>query len=256
MTNATGKPLEGKVAIVTGAGKNIGRAIARGLAADGAAVVVNGRSDRAAVDAVAKEIEADGGRALPFLADVSDAGAVAELVQAATARFGGIDIAISNAGLRRQTPFLKMPFAEWREIMSVALDGAFLLAKATVPSMVARGGGAFVGLSGISHHTGAKERVHVNASKAGLEGFIRGLAMELAAHKITVNAVAPGMIATVRGASAGTLPGGAQRVDTIPLGRPGTVDEIAAMVRLLVGPAGAYITGQTIHVNGGSFLAK
>jgi 3-oxoacyl-[acyl-carrier protein] reductase len=255
MTNGSGRPLAGKVAIVTGAGKNIGRAIAQVLAADGAAVVVNGRSDRAAIEAVAKEIEAAGGRALPFLSDVSDAAAVADLAKAATEAFGGIDIAVSNAGLRRQTPFLKMAFAEWREIMSVALDGAFLLAKAVVPSMIARGGGAFVGLSGISHHLGAKERVHVNASKAGLEGLIRGLAMELAVHKITVNAVAPGMIATVRGTSAGTLPA-ERRAETVPLGRPGTVDEIAAMVRLLVGPAGTYITGQTIHVNGGSFLAK
>jgi 3-oxoacyl-[acyl-carrier protein] reductase len=255
MTDGSSKPLAGKVAIVTGAGKNIGRTIAKVLAADGAAVVVNGRSDRGAIEAVAKEIEAAGGRSMPFLADVSDPTAVADLAKATTEKFGGIDIAISNAGLRRQTPFLKMAFDEWREIMSVALDGAFLLAKAVVPSMIARGGGAFVGLSGISHHTGAKERVHVNASKAGLEGLIRGLAMELAVHKITVNAVAPGMIATVRGASAGTLPAD-RRVETIPLGRPGTVDEIAAMVRLLVGPAGTYITGQTIHVNGGSFLAK
>jgi 3-oxoacyl-[acyl-carrier protein] reductase len=249
------KPLGGKVAIVTGAGKNIGRRIAEVLAADGATVIVNGRRDRAAIETAAEEIRAAGGSAMPYLADVSDPAEVAAMIAAVTAAHGGVDIAVSNAGLRRQTPFLKMDFAEWREILSVALDGAFLLAKAVVPSMIARGGGAFVGMSGVSHHVGAKERVHVNASKAGLEGLVRGLAMELAAHKITANAVAPGMIATVRGAAAGSLPA-ENRVATIPLGRAGSIDEVAALVRLLVGPEGAYITGQTIHVNGGSFLAK
>lgn len=250
---ADNMPLAGKVAIVTGAGKNIGRAVAHALAADGAAVVVNGRRDEAAIQAVAAEITDAGGRAIAFRADVSDAPAVAELVAATLQAFGGIDIAVSNAGLRRQTPFLKISLAEWREIMSVALDGAFILAQAVVPHMIARGGGAFVGLSGVSNHIGTTERAHVNASKAGLEGFVRGLALELAPHKITVNAVAPGAIATVRGASAGARPG---NFGDIPLGRMGEVEEIAAMVRLLVGPQGGYITGQTIHVNGGKYLAK
>ncbi|HYM31073.1 MAG TPA: SDR family oxidoreductase [Candidatus Cybelea sp.] len=249
------KPLAGKVAVVTGAGKNIGRAIALALAADGAAVIVNGRKDRAAVENVVGEIKSAGGKAIPHIADVSDGVAVSAMIAAAVSAFGGIDIAVSNAGLRRQTPFLKMDFAEWREILSVALDGAFHLAKAVVPSMIARGGGAIVGLSGISHHVGMAERVHVNASKAGLEGFVRGLAVELAPHNIRVNAVAPGAIETVRGASAGVLPERLAR-DPSPLGRRGTPEEIAALVRLLVGPDGAYITGQTIHVNGGRFLAK
>jgi len=247
--------LTGKVAIVTGAGKNIGRTIAQVLARDGATVVVNGRRDRALIDAVAGEISAAGGKAMPYLADVTDPAQLAAMIEAVTKAHGGIDIAVSNAGLRRQTPFLEMSFAEWREILSVALDGAFLLAKAVVPSMIKRGGGAFVGMSGISHHVGAKSRVHVNASKAGLEGLVRGLAMELAPHRITVNAVAPGSIDTVRGVTAGGKPT-SMVIEGIPLGRQGTVEEIAAAVRLLVGPEGAYITGQTIHVNGGVFLAK
>jgi len=252
---AADKPLAGKVAIVTGAGKNIGRTIAHVLARDGAAVVLNGRSDWSLLETVYGEISAAGGQALPFLADVSDANQVAAMVEAATKAYGGVDIAVSNAGLRRQTPFLDMTFKEWREIMSVALDGAFLLAKAVVPSMIKRGGGAFVGMSGISHHVGAKARVHVNASKAGLEGLVRGLAMELAPYKITANCVAPGSIDTVRGVTAGGRPTNIV-IEGIPLGRQGTVEEIAAAVRLLVGPEGAYITGQTIHVNGGVFLAK
>lgn len=245
--------LDGKVALVTGAGKNIGRAIALRLARDGAAVVVNGRSDRAAVESVAGEIAAMGGKAVPLLADVSDPGAVARMVEDAAAAFGGIDIAVSNAGLRRRTPFLDMPFAEWREILSVALDGAFLLARAVAPRMARRGGGAIVGLSGISTHLGVPERAHVSASKAGLEGLMRALAVELAPHGIRCNCVAPGAIDTARGASAGAMP---ERLGdgSVPLRRKGTPEEVAAVVRLLVGPEGGYVTGQTVHVNGGAFL--
>ena len=128
------------------------------------------------------------------------------MVDAAVAAFGGIDILVSNAGLRRQTPFLEMSLAEWREILSVALDGAFILANAAVPHMMGRGGGAIVALSGISTHVGTPNRCHVSASKAGLEGLMRALAIELAPHGITCNCVAPGAVDTVRGASAGALP--------------------------------------------------
>lgn len=246
-------PLQGKVALVSGAGKNIGRTIALTLARDGAAIVVNGRSDRGAVDAVVAEIEATGGQALAAMGDVADPAVPPRLAAEAAARFGGVDILVSNAGLRRQTSFLDMSFDEWRQILSVALDGAFLLGKAIVPQMVARGGGAFVALSGISTHVGTPNRCHVSASKAGLEGLMRALAVELAPHKITCNAIAPGAIDTARGASAGPAP--VNRVNRpIPLKRFGTVEEIAAMVRLLVGPEGTFITGQTLHVNGGEFL--
>src|SRR5262249_20008832 len=153
--------------------------------------------------------------------------------QAAEA-FGGVDILVSNAGLRRQTSFLDMTFEEWREILSVALDGAFLLGKAVVPQMVARGGGAFVALSGVSTHVGTPNRCHVSASKAGLEGLMRALAIELAPYKITCNAIAPGAIDTVRAASAGGARPPNRINPPIPLKRFGTVDEIAAMVRLLV----------------------
>ena len=146
-----------------------------------------------------------------------------------------------------------MSFEEWREILSVALDGAFILARATAPHLIRRGGGAIVALSGVSTHVGTPNRCHVSASKAGLEGLIRALAIELAPHRITCNCIAPGAIDTARGATAGALPG-TLTDQTIPLKRKGRVDEIAAMVRLLAGPDGSYITGQTIHVNGGVFL--
>ena len=243
--------LQGRVALVTGAGRNIGRAIALTLARDGATVLVNGRSDREAVESVVREIKAAGGQAMAAMGDVSDPAVAPKLARQGEA-LGGVDILVSNAGLRRQTSFLDMSFEEWREIMAVALDGAFLLGKAVVPQMVAKGkGGAFVALSGVSTHVGTPNRCHVSASKAGLEGLMRALARELATHKITCNAVAPGAIDTSRAATAGPRP---IQGRPIPLGRLGNVEEIAAMVRLLVGPEGTFITGQTIHVNGGEFL--
>jgi len=246
-------PLQGRIALVTGAGRNIGRAIALTLARDGATVLVNGRSDGAAVDSVVAEIKAAGGKAQAAMGDVSDPAIAPRLARQAEA-LGGVDILVSNAGLRRQTSFLEMSFEEWREILSVALDGAFLLGKAFVPQMVAKGqGGAFVAMSGISTHVGTPNRCHVSASKSGLEGLMRALAVELAPYRITCNAVSPGAIDTTRAASSGPAP--PSRINRpIPLKRFGTVDEIAAMVRLLVGPEGTFITGQTIHVNGGEFL--
>ncbi len=252
---AEAQALAGKVAIVSGSGKNIGKAIVEALAQDGAAVVVNGRGDKAIVEETAKEIRAAGGKAMPFLADISKPDQVAAMVEAAVKEFGGVDIAVNNAGLRRQTPFLQMNLEEWHEILSVALDGAFIMFKAVVPEMIKRGGGSLIGLSGVSHHAGATGRVHVNASKAGLEGFIRGMAMELAPHNITANTVAPGSINTVRGPSAGGAHGRGMSRE-IPLGRQGKPEEIAAMVRFLAGPEGRYVTGQTIHVNGGMFFGK
>jgi 3-oxoacyl-[acyl-carrier protein] reductase len=247
------KPLAGKVALVTGAGKNIGRAIALRLARDGAQVVVNGRRDRAVVDAVVGEINALGGQAIGCIADVTDPAAVGAMIEQTVATMGGLDILVSNAGLRRQTAFLDMKLEEWREIVSVALDGAFILSRAAVPHMIPRGGGAIVALSGISTHVGTPNRCHVSASKAGLEGLMRALAIELAPHRITCNCVSPGAVDTVRGASAGALPGTLGN-EKIPLKRKASPDEIAAMVRMLVGPEGGYVTGQTIHVNGGVFL--
>ena len=245
--------LAGKIALVTGAGKNIGRAIALALARDGAAVVVNGRHDAAAVDEVVATIRAAGGAAMAAMADVADRNQARALAERVAGELGGIDILVSNAGLRRQTQYLDISLAEWREIMSVALDGAFFLSQAAIPHMILRGGGAIIAMSGMSNHVGTPNRAHVSASKAALEGLMRSLAVEFGGQNIRANCIAPGAIDTVRGASAGVLPGTLTLAGT-PLGRRGTVDEIAAMVRLLAGPEGAYITGQTLHVNGGVFL--
>lgn len=245
--------LAGRVAIVTGGARNIGRAIVLALAEQGASVVVNARADAAAAESVAAEVEAAGGRGLAYVADVTDPEAVEGMARAAVETFGQIDFLVSNAALRRQTPFLDMPYAEWREILSVALDGAFILSKACVPHMIAAGGGSIVTIGGISTHVGTKNRIHVCAAKAGLEGLTRGLAMELAEHGITVNCIAPGSIDTVRGATAGARPGN-MGATGVPIGRFGRPEEIAAMVRHLCLPEGGFITGQTIHLNGGAWM--
>jgi 3-oxoacyl-[acyl-carrier protein] reductase len=251
MSMADSKELDGKVAIVTGAARNIGRAIALDLAAAGAAVVINARTSSAEAEAVAREIEADGGRALAFMADVTDEAAVGRMAAAAVARFGRIDILVNNAAVRREQPLDQMTLAEWREILAIVLDGAFICAKACLPQLRASGAAAIVNIGGLTAHLGAGRRAHVVTAKAGLVGLTRALAHDLAADNVTVNCVSPGRIATAR---RGPEPN-AHRVGSLT-GERGTPDDIAATVRFLCGPGARYITGQTIHVNGGAYLGS
>ena len=239
------KELEGRVALVTGAGRNIGRAIALELASAGARVVVNAKSSAAEVEAVAAET---GG--LAVLADVTDEAAVQGMVARAVERFGRIDILVNNAAIRAVEPIEGIDAARWREVTSVILDGAWHCARACLPHL---SGGSIVNIGGMSAHTGAKGRPHVVAAKAGLVGLTRALALDLAAKGVTVNCVVPGMIETQRTASAGPR----SHVDRASLlGRRGTPEEIAAAVRFLAGPGARYITGQVLHVNGGAFLSS
>ena len=233
------RELAGKVAIVTGAGRNIGRAIALALAAAGASVVANARSSRGEIDAVAAET---GG--LAVLADVTDEAAVARMVAQALGRYGRIDILVNNAAVRAVEPIEGISFARWREVTGIILDGAWLCARACLPHLA---GGSIINIGGMSAHTGAAGRPHVVAAKAGLVGLTRALAHDLASRAVTVNCVVPGLIETVR--SSPTV----HRVES-PLGRRGTPEEVAAAVRFLAGPGARYITGQTLHVNGGGFL--
>lgn len=243
--------LDGRVALVTGAGRNIGRAIALDLAAAGAAVVVNARSNQDEADAVAREIVDAGGKAIAVLADVIDAEAVQRMVAAATTRFGRLDILVNNAALRAEVPFAELDFARWRAVLGVCLDGAFHCTKAAHAALKAAGGsGAIVNIGGVSAHTGASDRAHVLTAKLGLIGFTRALAHDLAADGITANCVVPGQIDTAR--AAGRAP--SHHATHKPLvGRRGRPDEIASTVRWLVGPQGRYVTGQAIHVNGGMY---
>ena len=189
-----GNELAGRVALVTGAGRNIGRAIALTLAAAGAAVVINGRHDRRAVEAVAVEIAGMGGRALPVLADVTDEAAVKRMTAAAIEAFGQLDILINNAAVRPEKSLAQMSLTDWHGVLGVILDGAFLTVKATLAHLQASGAGAIVNIGGVSGQAGARERAHVVTAKAGLVGFTRALAHELAGDNITVNCVAPGLI--------------------------------------------------------------
>jgi 3-oxoacyl-[acyl-carrier protein] reductase len=243
--------LAGRVAIVTGAGRNIGRSIALALAEAGAAVVVNGRANREAVDAVVSEIASRGGQALPAMADVSDEAAVQQMAVAAAERFGRIDVLVNNAAVRPEKPFESLSLSDWRAVHSIILEGAFLTVKAALPHLKASGAGAIVNIGGMSAHTGAKQRAHVLAAKSGLVGFTRGLAHDLAEYGITANCVVPGLIDTVR--APGTMPQHHRSTKTLA-GRFGMPEEIAAAVRFLAGPSARYITGQAIHVNGGAYL--
>ena len=235
------KELQGRVALVTGAGRNIGRAIALELAAAGASVVVNARTSREEIDAVARET---GG--LAVLADVTDEAAVARMVQQALARFGRLDILVNNAALRAVEPIEGITFARWREVTGVILDGAWICSQACLPHL--REHGTIVNIGGMSAHTGAAGRPHVVAAKAGLVGLTRALAHDLAPRRITVNCVVPGLIETKRTSAS------AHRRESA-LGRRGTPEEVAGAVRFLAGPGARYVTGQTLHVNGGGFLA-
>ena len=243
--------LAGKVAIVTGAGRNIGRAIARQLALAGAAVVVNARANRAEADGVVREIEAAGGKAMAVLADVGDAAAVEAMAQTALKRFGRIDILVNNASLRREQPIDQMSYADWREVMDVTLDSAFHGVHACLPAMKKAGGGTIINIGGMSAHIGSKHRAHVMTAKAGLVGFTRALAHDLATDHITANCVVPGAIDTTR--SGASKPAHHLTHGTIT-GERGKPDDVAAMVRFLCGPGGRFVTGQTIHVSGGAYL--
>jgi 3-oxoacyl-[acyl-carrier protein] reductase len=243
--------LHGRVAIVTGSARNIGRAIARALAQSGAAVVVNAKSSSADAEAVVREILNGGGKATAKIADVGTPAGANDLVAAAIDNFGRVDIVVNNAAVRREVDFEKLDYAEWREIVATILDGAYLCAQAALPHMIAAGGGSIVNIGGLSSFTGAARRAHVIAAKAGLVGLTRALAHDLAPHGITVNCVAPGLIDTAR---RGPEPAHHATHATL-VGRRGTPEDIAGVVRFLCGPDGRYITGQTLHANGGVFMA-
>jgi 3-oxoacyl-[acyl-carrier protein] reductase len=243
--------LAGHVAIVTGAGRNIGRAIALALADAGASVVVNVRSNRAEADSVVAEIEAAGGKAVAHVGDVAEAATAKGLAATALDRFGRIDILVNNAALRGEKAIGEMSYEEWRAVLGVTLDGAFHCTQACLPALKKQGG-SIVNIGGMSAHIGAKHRAHVMTAKAGLVGFTRVLAHDLAADKITANCVVPGAIDTSRPSAA---PQPARHLTHSTLtGERGKPEDVAAMVRLLAGPGGRFVTGQAIHVNGGGFL--
>jgi len=249
---ANDKELSGRVAVVTGAGRNIGRAIALALADGGAAVVVNVRSNQKEADAVVSEIVKAGGRALAVAADVTDPAAVQKMAAAAAGQFGRIDILVNNAAVRAEQPFESMSLADWRAVTAIILDGAFNCVKACLPYLKQSGAGSIVNIGGLSSHTGAAHRPHVVTAKAGIVGFTRALAHEFAPDKIRVNTVTPGVMSTPR--PAGSPEPQHHSIVQVLAGRRGEPSDVASAVRFLCGPGAAFITGQNLQVNGGAFL--
>ena len=246
------KILELKVALVTGAGRNIGRAIALALARAGAAVVFNVRTHIEEGKAVVEEIIAAGGRASLCAADVTDRVQVDAMMASVRQDYGQLDILINNAALRNECGFENLRYTDWRQVMNVCLDGAFHCTQAALPMLKAGGSASVINIGGLTAHTGAVDRVHVVAAKSGLVGMTRALAHELSPQGITVNCVAPGMMDTQRQAAAGAPHHHATQSTLI--GRRGRPDEIAEAVLWLTGPGGRFVTGQVIHLNGGAFL--
>ena len=248
---ASDQELQGKVALVTGGARNIGRAIAEALADAGATVIVNCRAAKDEAQGVVDGIEARGGKAACHVADVTDEAAVRGMMETAVKRFGGLDILVNNAAVRDVTKIDDIDLATWRYVTSIILDGAFICAKAALGPLRNSSAGAIVNIGGMSGHTGAAGRPHVIAAKLGLVGLTRALAHDLAPDGITVNCVVPGLIETVReGASSKRSAHSHEGV----LGRRGHPEEVAAAVRFLAGPQARYVTGQEWHVNGGAYM--
>jgi 3-oxoacyl-[acyl-carrier protein] reductase len=248
-------PLKGKVALVTGAGRNIGRAIALALADAGAKVAVNVRASRDEGGAVVDEIAARGGDALLVAADVTQRADVDAMIGSIAKHFGRLDIVVNNAAIRHEVAFAELRFDDWRAAQAVCVDGAFHCTQAALPLLRESGSGAVINIGGLTAHTGASRRAHVVTAKAALGGLTRALAHELAEFGITVNCVSPGMMDTVRKSSSASARPAHHAVDETLLGRRGHADEIGSAVVWLAGPGGRFITGQTLHINGGAYLA-
>ena len=247
-------PLTQPVALVTGAGRNVGRAIALTLAASGHAVAVNVRSSVAEGRSVVDAITRSGGTAMLCVADVADQAAVQAMVAAIASAWGRIDVLVNNAANRREAPLADISADDWHATLRVVLDGAFFCTQSALALLKASPRAAVVNIGGLTAHTGAANRVHVVTAKAGLVGMTRALAHDFADSGITVNCVAPGMLDTQRdSASASAQP--AHHAKHRPLlGRRGSAQEVADSVRFLASDGARFITGQVLHVNGGTYL--
>ena len=245
------RPLEGAAAIVTGSAMNIGREIALQLAKMGADVVTHAQGNRAGAEETADLVRAEGVKAATWIGDLTDPDGARAVVQTALDAFGKLNILVNNAAQRGNDNLADITLEKFQTIMRTNVEAPMLCAQAAAPHMASAGWGRIVNMGGLSAHRGSKGRVHVAASKMAVVGVTRALATELAEDKITANVVVPGMIDTVRGASAGGAPhGGHPNL----MNREGLPAEVAHMVTSLCHPNAAYTTGQTIHVNGGGYL--
>jgi 3-oxoacyl-[acyl-carrier protein] reductase len=244
--------LEGKTAFVTGASQGIGRACALALAKMGARIALAARNEEK-LEAVAGEIAAAGGQAKSFVMDVADETSIQATAKAAIAHFGSVEILVNNAGITRDTLLLRMKRADWDAVMTTNLTGAFLLTQALLNPMLRGRWGRIINISSVVGRTGQAGQANYAASKAGLIGFTLSMARELASRSVTVNAVAPGYIETAMTAVLDDKQRAAL-LSHIPLGRPGSDEEVAYAVAFLASPQAAYITGHVLDVNGGLFM--
>ncbi|MEL6138766.1 MAG: 3-oxoacyl-[acyl-carrier-protein] reductase [Cyanobacteria bacterium J06628_6] len=245
--------LQDKVAIVTGSSRGIGKASVLALAAEGASVVVNYARSSAAADEIVAQIEGDGGSAIALQADVSQADQVDALVKGTMDKFGRIDVLVNNAGITRDTLLLRMKPEDWQAVIDLNLTGVFLCTRAVSKIMLKQRSGRIINIASVSGLMGNPGQANYSAAKAGVIGFTKTVAKELAPRGVTANAVAPGFIATDM---TGELPNADDILKYIPLGRFGQAEEVAGLVRFLAAdPAAAYITGQVMNVDGGMVMA-
>lgn len=245
--------LDGKVALVTGASRGIGRAVAIALAKNGAKIAVNYAGNQAAAEEVKQIIEQNGGEAILVQADISNAESVDAMVAQVMDAFGRIDILVNNAGITRDTLLMRMKEADWNAVIQTNLTGVFYVTKAVSKIMMKQRSGKIVNMSSVVGLMGNAGQANYAAAKAGVIGFTKSMAKELAARNITVNAIAPGFIATDMTA---VLSDKVKEdlATKIPMGRLGEADDIAAAVLFLVSDSASYITGQTLNVDGGMVM--
>ena len=245
--------LDGKCALVTGASRGIGRAVALKLASEGAKVALNFAGNEAAANEVCEEIKSAGGQAILVKADVSDEAAVQDMVQKTADAFGRIDILVNNAGITRDGLLARMKEEDWDAVLSTNLKGVFLTTKAVAKLMMKQRAGRIVNMASVVGVSGNAGQANYSAAKAGVIGFTKTIARELASRGVTANAVAPGFIATDM---TSVLSDKAKEaaLTGIPLGRMGTPEDVAAAVLFLVSDQSSYITGQVLHVDGGMVM--